>query len=50
MTTSVNEIVENLEVQDNQKNLGTEPSQKPLINKIEELVDQQKKDVLHKYS
>ena len=44
MTTRVNEIVENLEVQDNQKNLDTEPSQKPLINKIEELIDQQKKD------
>ena len=43
-TTGVNEVVENLEVQDHQKNFGTEPDQKPLINKIEELIDQQKKD------
>ena len=37
-------ISENLEVWDNQKDSGTEPGQKPLISKIEELVDQKKKD------
>ena len=38
-----NELISQ-KVQDHQKNLGTEPNQKPLINKIEELIDQQKKD------
>ena len=43
-TTGVNEIAEKLKVQDHQKNLDTRPNQKPLINTIEELIDQQKKD------
>ena len=44
MTTSVNEVIESLEVQDNQKSHSIEPSQKFLVNKIGELIDQQKKD------
>ena len=43
-STGINEIVESLEVQDNKKDPYMEPDQKPLINKIEELIDQQKKD------
>ena len=41
---SMNEIIDNLEVQDNNKDPGTGSDQKTLINKIEELIDQQKKD------
>ena len=44
MTTYVNELIESLETQNNQKNPDTEPDQEFLINKIEELIDQQKND------
>ena len=44
MTTNVYEVIENLEIQDIQNSSRTEPNQNFLINKIEELIDQQKND------
>ena len=43
-TTTVNENIKSLEVQGNKKDLYMESDQKPLLSKIEELIDQQKKD------